>query len=680
MSFLSPEFLFGLLGVGIPIAIHLLRREKAVRIPFSTVRFLKNAPKESAFTHRFQQWLLMLMRVAIMALMAVAFARPLISSKPSEWIGPVPESAVILLDTSMSMGYGDHFDQAKKRAMSILSRINQAAIITFSDGIDQIKELTTDKTELKRFLDTIHSPGYRTTRFLPALRLADQILEAARYPNKTVYLISDFQHHGFSLRDERWRLSPGVRFKGFTVADKETSNLAITQVNAPHRLVQDREEHTIRAHVRNLGTRPIPATQMSLRINGKIVATQQVDLSDQSEGEASVEVRFPVTFRNRGTHLGVISVKGDPLTADNHYYFTTRGLPPVRVLCITPTASRNWHEDDSYWFRTALGKSERSTFEITVVQPRQFNPAEWDAYDVIVMLNIGELEPPQLEGLQKTIERGGHLLLAPADRVNQRTFNRQFGNLSPAELGQKAVRSGPDFLAITAFDARHPIFKSLGPIDFTKARFREYWPTTPIKDSTVLMGLEGGIPVLLERSVGKGRVLLFASSLDLKWNNLAVQSIYLPMLHETLNYLAGLENRKFAYRIGEPIPMSKSDGKLIGIIDPQGRDVGGFFKRGAHPFFTNARLPGFYAIRTTNHKEPVAVNPPVLESDLTPMEPAFIRQMITNTDPKPKHASEAAGTVFNMEIEKKQHLWWWLLLLVFILALGETRLANRTYR
>ena len=111
MSFLSPWFLFGLLGIGIPIAIHLIRREKAVKIPFSAVRFLKKAPKKSTFTHRFQQWLLMVMRIAIVALLAVAFARPFLSGTASEWIGPAPESAVILLDTSMSMGYGDHFHQ-----------------------------------------------------------------------------------------------------------------------------------------------------------------------------------------------------------------------------------------------------------------------------------------------------------------------------------------------------------------------------------------------------------------------------------------------------------------------------------------------------------------------------------------------------------------------------------------
>ena len=152
------------------------------------------------------------------------------------------------------------------------------------------------------------------------------------------------------------------------------------------------------------------------------------------------------------------------------------------------------------------------------------------------------------------------------------------------------------------------------------------------------------------------------------------------MLHEALGYLAKREEKKSDYRIGEPVPLNISNGKLAGIIDPQGRDVGTAFKPGTSPFFTGTRVPGFYTIRTTRFKEHIAVNTPVLESNLVLDDPASVRKRIMNSDPKPADVPEAAGAVFKAQMEKSQHLWWWLLLLVFVLALGETLVANRTYR
>jgi len=120
MSFLSPWFLLGLLGVAIPMAIHLSRRQKAEKVVFSTIRFLRKTPKKIILFQQIQQWLLLLLRAAIIALLAIAFARPFLSQTVSARAGFSPRSVVILLDTSMSMHYGDASEQAKKAVVSIL--------------------------------------------------------------------------------------------------------------------------------------------------------------------------------------------------------------------------------------------------------------------------------------------------------------------------------------------------------------------------------------------------------------------------------------------------------------------------------------------------------------------------------------------------------------------------------
>ena len=134
MSFLAPWFLLGLLGMAVPLAIHFSRRQKAEKVVFSTIRFLKKTPKKMIFLQRIQQWLLLLVRAAIIALLAFAFARPLIPPTVFERSGASPRSVVIVLDTSMSMQYGNTFQQAKTAALEVLGSLHagdEAALVTF---------------------------------------------------------------------------------------------------------------------------------------------------------------------------------------------------------------------------------------------------------------------------------------------------------------------------------------------------------------------------------------------------------------------------------------------------------------------------------------------------------------------------------------------------------------------
>ena len=137
MVFLTPLFLIGLLAALIPIAIHLIRREKPPKIMFSTIRFLKKTSKKLVLFQHLQQILLLLLRSAVIALLVMAFARPLINQSVARLLDADPQSAVILLDLSMSMQYEEAFDQAKQGALDILSTMtarDEVALVGFSDS------------------------------------------------------------------------------------------------------------------------------------------------------------------------------------------------------------------------------------------------------------------------------------------------------------------------------------------------------------------------------------------------------------------------------------------------------------------------------------------------------------------------------------------------------------------
>src|SRR3989475_6033357 len=117
MSFLNPFLLFGSLALAIPVLIHLVRREKSEIIPFSSLMFLLKVSKRSIRQQKIKNLLLMALRLLILALLVGSFARPYLTqpSKP-----PVNANsnrgAVLLLDTSYSMRYGNNFDRMKAEA------------------------------------------------------------------------------------------------------------------------------------------------------------------------------------------------------------------------------------------------------------------------------------------------------------------------------------------------------------------------------------------------------------------------------------------------------------------------------------------------------------------------------------------------------------------------------------
>ena len=116
MGLLSPWFLLGTLAVGIPLWVHLIRREQAIRLPFSSLMFLRRIPIKSVSRQRLKYFLLLSMRLLIILLVTLAFARPYFPSATRPLAaGGSERHVVILLDTSMSMQYGDRWRSEERR-------------------------------------------------------------------------------------------------------------------------------------------------------------------------------------------------------------------------------------------------------------------------------------------------------------------------------------------------------------------------------------------------------------------------------------------------------------------------------------------------------------------------------------------------------------------------------------
>lgn len=683
MAFLTPWYLLGLLGVAIPLAIHLIRRQKAERIVLPTVRFLKKAPKKLVHFQKFQQWLLLALRVAMAGLLALAFARPVLTNAVPQLLSGTPKSLVIALDISMSMGYGHRFQEAQAAALTLLKSLkpeDEAAVVTFADGPGPMQALTTDHAALEAFVKSLPAPGFRATHFLPALRMADQILHSAENTEKILFLVSDYQGSAAPAEADAWTLSQGIGFKAVKVGDDRISNLAVTDVSVAISPAQGQETHRVVGRIENLGSEQLSDARVSLEIDGRSIAEQFFDLPPRSQRIVS----FPIAVTQSGEHGGFLKVQGDGFESDNQRFFTFRIAPPVRVLVVTDKSFRKGDaHDPTIWLRSALEDHPQALFQVDVGHPGDIRSGTLASYAVVVLMSAGNGNPEQIRALSAYVKGGGGLLLAPGDGVDVDAFNRAWTSVAPVLLRGKQVMTGGAALSITRIEKHHAIVRSLqthDTTDFGAARFHGYWESEPARDSEVILGFENGQAALASKTVGNGRVLLFASSLDPSWNNFPRQVMYLPLMHEVVGYLAGRRDQKTTFLVGDIAPIPVPAGGMARITSPQGRETLVRPVQTDTAYFEATDQPGLFEVRSGNWMGRFSVNISPRESDLEPMTPEAIRDMVTVSPmaPRPPDAVQAASLQVNREAS--QQFWWWLLLGVLMLGVMETFLANRTYR
>ena len=652
MVFLAPLLLFGLLAALIPIAIHLIRRERPPKVVFGSIRFLKNTPKKLILFQHIQQWVLLLLRALLISLLVFAFARPLLNQSLAKLLEADPQSSVLVVDSTLSMRYPGVFDEAMDAAREFLERLgpgDEAAIVVLNERATVLIDFTDERAALRRALDTLTEPSFGSTNLRSGLVLADEMLAAASFENRSITLISDFQITAADDLDGGWKLARGVAYTPVDVGVEATQNITVVDVRVPSTLLEGMQPTPVLARIRSTGTLPIERTQATLLVEGEIVERVEVELTDVSEKV----VEFAYALTGIGEQGIEIRVQGDDFVDDNSRFAAVTIEPKVNVLVVNGEASSDWFDDEAHWFELASGGGVAGPFSVTSTVPNRLTSELIQDAEVVVLLNVGELGLQQTRELADFVRSGGGLLVAPGDQAAD--SGDALDSLLPGRLvGSQRLRTG-DYRVIADFDRRHPLFTGL-PVEWS-TRFQRVWTLTPKEDATTLMRFDNATPALLEARVGEGRVLLTAMPLDSEWGDFPLQPLYLPFVHETLDYLAARPSEPSRYLVG--------DSEVVDF-----REVG------------LSRLAREAQAQRGDRAQSrlVAINADVNESALAKVPVESVFDAIIN----PENASLAPREVRTaqrmIELEGPQRLWWWILSLVLLLLLAETLISNRTSR
>src|SRR5262245_40958280 len=126
MTFLHPwAIAAGALALGAHVLIHYLTRPRPLRVPLSTLRFVREAVEQKRARYKLRDWIVLILRTLAVALIAIAFARPMLGSKSiASTQTPGDVVRVVILDQSLSMaassGGISAFERGRAAASSVL--------------------------------------------------------------------------------------------------------------------------------------------------------------------------------------------------------------------------------------------------------------------------------------------------------------------------------------------------------------------------------------------------------------------------------------------------------------------------------------------------------------------------------------------------------------------------------
>lgn len=689
MAFLTPAFFLGLLAIGIPILVHLTQKEKKTVIDFPSLKFLRQIPYTSVRRRSIRDKGLLLLRIAALALMVLAFSRPWVTS--GRLAAALPGSArevVILLDRSASMGYGDRFARAQAEAKKVAAGLggqDKATLVLFGANAEEHVRATADRIRLSQAIAAA-KVGAEATRYAPALRLAQSILAQSAMPRKEVVLVSDFQKLGWEQQEDI-RLPEGATITPVSVAGGQTPDIAVTSVTFATAQFSGQDRVTATVGVVNRGAAAVADVPVSIEIDGHVVETKRVALA--AGGTTPVTfAKFTVADANvRGTVQA--GAPNDPWRADNDFHFVLSPGRPVSVLVVQADQT---DRDDSLYLTTALGIGESPTFEVETVAASTLTGALVEKRAVVILNDVPVLPTGGADILTRFVERGGGVLVAAA--ANAKWSETEQQALMPGALGAPVDRPSGRVGALGFVDFSHPVFEVFRTPragGFSGVHIFRYRTLDP-KTHRVLARFDDGAAALVERRLGAGRVLAWPTSLDGSWNDLALKPVFLPFVRQAATFLAGFQSQPAWQSAGRALDLtSKMQAATAGtapdanrrdgvVTTPTGERLA--LTDNGHPTFVPLGDQGFYTVRLSGEREAarpmtVAVNIDPAETDLAPMDPQeFVARVMGRADAV-TGTSKPSTDIAPAEVEKRQSLWWYLLVAGAAILIVEAWLANR---
>lgn len=557
MSFLQPWMLLGLLAAAVPVILHLMNRQRAQRVRFPMLTLVSKSQDQRRTTLKIKRWLLLAARIGVLLLIPLAMAQPytLCGEQRAGSGDRYPAAVVVIVDVSASMGRvqkQDVRDEAQKiarRTIRGLKAWDQVRVLVAGDEMRWLNHRWT--SDHQAALSAVSDIPWEEGRSnLPAaiVEARSQLMEA-QLPLKKVFVITDNDAGAWASEDFHADDAQGLGELIVLPVEIDDSTLEFSVSNLvwdePPSGAQDLLE--LRARIDAHGRGRAEAV-VHLEIDGEALSVQRLEL----EGGTHQDVVFTHAFKDDDVHVVRVHVEGAGVQGAQERWMPVYLAKSVRALLVNGASSATQRNDELYFLSRALDVDvgERQSVHVSTVTPERMDARALEEFDVVVLANVEAVGDVMRDALKEFVREGGGLWITAGSHVRADQYNRSFGDLLPQRLRSVTKLSDADdpdanirATRFASIDYRSPLFQMFsmpGGQSIQSARVFSYLLLEPDAESraAVLASYADGGPAIVEAPYGRGRVLLWTTSVDADWTDLPIRTAYVPLVHRTLRYLA----------------------------------------------------------------------------------------------------------------------------------------------
>ena len=675
MGFLAPWFLGGLFALGVPVFVHLLKRHVTVPRPVGSLMFFERGTQSSRRHRRLKHLLLFALRAALLLLVVLAFANPFVRRPASD---PRGRLLLIVLDNSFSMRAGTHFTDAKRDALALLAAkpaSQRAQVIALGGTVQVLTQPESDAAQLRTALEGIQQGDGRGS-FGELGRVVRTLHEGAPGP-ADLHLFSDVQRSAAPANFADLVLPQETKLTIHAAAGiSGPPNWTVASVDAPAELadIKDTKRSRVMAVVAGLNT-PAATKNVSLVVNGKTIATKRVYIP--ANGRATMEFS-PLDVGYGFSRCEVRVEAQDAFPQDDVSVFAVRRSDPERVLFVRGSGDTR----SELYFGAALQAAAQASFTLQAVAAGQTGDIDPTRFAFVVLADAVSLPPIFERNLRDYVTKGGSVLVALGTGAGHHATIPLWG-AQVLDVHEYAHGSGGS-VSVGQVDFTHPAFADAQP-----GRDNGGWAGTKVLYAAVVdpagarvaAKLSDGTPLLLDRSLGEGHLLVFTTALDNLTNDLPLHPVFVAFVDRVSRYLSGTDRLSGSRRVDSYLSLRAAgavaaNAASVEVVDPDGKRPLSLQESRTAQGLRLDRA-GFYQVRFANGKDAViGVNPDRLESDLQPM-PADMQALWSGSNAAvSSDTNETPNAATTHPATRPFSLWWYVMLLALLVAVAETVLAS----
>jgi len=723
VGFTSLIFLAALPLVAIPVLIHLYRGRQRDVILWGAMQFLTQATTKGRSMERFEELLLLALRVGAILALVLALAQPVVRSA---WLGTGTDSEVVLvIDNSLSMSRTvDNFsawDRLKDNVREVLGELgsgDRVQVMLASGGGEWLTAEGIDAggdgiSRLETLIDSAE-PTLGTAGLLDSLQRVIHSDVEGNPKYRRVVVFTDNQKNSWQLDDGgSWRQLETARQEApvptaIEIIDcgleaEQFENLAVMQLETARKSVQPQERMEFSATVENVGQVASQSATLEWLIDDEVVATS---LLAELQPHESTNSKTTLESEEVGNYAVSCRIDSqDQIALDQQTSVVVEVADSLPVLLVHDQQYGETDKSAKELLMASLGYENgeaqpwHSVYQPEVVATNRLANKTLSDYRCIVITNLSDIDAEIVERLSEYVGHGGGLWVGAGSQTNREVFNQiwydEGQGLSPVAIGALDTIDDTNEPAgmIHPPEQSHPATAQLSnttQLDIDEARLYEHWQFDVDQQDeslSVVLASGDGSPLVIENYLGQGRVMVQAFPLGLEWTNLPQLKSYVVMVHDWLDYLTAGSTARFNITPGSSIVASTPKEATFStavLHTPDGREhplVVQNSAAGTTIFrYSQTQQPGLYRVAFESGGETVASLPYSVARDTSESQWGQMteedHEKLTAVAELDFEADSTVAAELAQTVPPEEPLWGALLLALLMLLAGELLLSN----